>query len=207
MPDKIKIEFAANKQERSKQTLENILEAANQIIEQADPKYFTSRVLAAKSGYSLGTLNKRLLSVDNVFIWLIEQGQKQHIRYATQLIAEFDPHLPLQQLVERLVDAFFSVMKKINPKVIRYYEHRMAVKEGLIDDYERVDALVKPFLEAARKNRTSTFRELNEDELRLVLRASLSFLERPFVFSNPIAGTSEHRKIAIENSVRMLGRL
>ena len=76
MPDRLKIEFAESKQERSKQTLDDILEAASNLIEHGDPELFTSRMLAVESGYSLGTLNKRLISVENVFIWLIEQGQK-----------------------------------------------------------------------------------------------------------------------------------
>ena len=206
MPDKIKIEFAESKQDRSKQTLDNILEAAANLIEQADPDLFTSRVLAAESGYSLGTLNKRLLSVDNVFIWLIEQGQKQHIQYAKRIIAECGPNDPLPSLIEHLVDIFFAVMNKINPKVIRYYEHRMALKQGLVEDYDRTDALVVPFREAAQRNLTETFRDLTDKELKLILRASLSLLERPFIYSDPIAGTPEHRRIAIENSVRMLAR-
>ena len=206
MPGKIKIEFAENKQDRSKKTLENILEAANHLLEQADPGLFTSRVLATRSGYSLGTLNKRLLAVDNVFLWLIEQGQKAHVASASNMILEFDPHATLPLLIEKLVDHFFSIMQKINPKIVRYYEHRMALKLGFIDDYDRIDALITPFQEAARHNRTNTFRALNETELRLILRASLSLVERPFNSLDPIAGTMEHRKIVVENCVRMLGR-
>ena len=206
MPDKANIKFAATKQDRSNQTLEDILEAASNLLEQADPELLTSRLLAAKSGYSLGTLNKRLISVENVFIWLIEQGQKRYIKEATQIIDDFDLEAPLQVLVETLIDKFFTVMEKINPKVIRYYEHRMALKIGFYEDYDRADAMVKPFLAAARKNLTNTFRELNESEMQMILRSALCFVERPFIYDNPIAGTMEHRRIAVENIVRMLGR-
>jgi hypothetical protein len=191
MPDRLKIEFAQSKQERSKQTLEDILEAASNLIELADPDLFTSRILAVESGYSLGTLNKRLISVENVFIWLIEQGQKKYIKTATRIIEDFDPALPLRALLENLVDTFFNAMKKINPKVIRYYD--------------RVDALVQPILGTSRKNSSNTFRTLSETEMRLVLRSLLFLVERPFLYDDPIAGTLEHRTIAIENSVRMLG--
>jgi len=206
MPDKANIKFAVTKQDRSNQTLEDILEAASNLLEQADPELLTSRLLAAKSGYSLGTLNKRLISVENVFIWLIEQGQKKYIQEATQIIDDFDLEAPLQVLVETLIDKFFTVMEKINPKVIRYYEHRMALKIGFYEDYHRADAMVKPFLAAARKNLTNTFRELNESEMQMILRSALCFVERPFIYDNPIAGTMEHRRIAVENIVRMLGR-
>lgn len=206
MPDNLKIEFADIKQDRSRKTLDDILEAANNLIEQADPDLFTSRLLAAHSGYSLGTLNKRLLSVENVFVWLIEQGQKHHVKNAIQIVAEFNPNSPLKTLVEELFDFFATVVRKVNPKVIRYFEHRIALKFGFVEDYERVDALIKPLQEAAMRDKTDTFRHLSEAELKMILRASLSFFERPFVYGEPIAGTPEHRRIAVDNAARMLGR-
>ena len=205
MSDRLKIEFPHSKQDRSKQTLEDILEAASNLVEQADPELFTSRMLALESGYSLGTLSKRLVSVENVFIWLIEQGQKMYIKAAVRIIEDFDPALPLRALIEALIDTFFNAMKKVNPKVIRYYEHRMALKIGFHEDFDRVDAVVQPFLRAAQKNSSKTFRTLSETEMRLILRALLFLVERPFLYNDPIAGTVEHRRIAIENSVRMLG--
>ena len=206
MPDRIKIEFAQSKQDRSKQTLDDILEAASNLIEQADPDLFTSRILAAESGYSLGTLNKRLISIENIFIWLIEQGQKKHIKTATRIIEDFDPALPLQVLVETITDLFFSIMKKVNPKVVRYYEHKMAIKIGFHEDFDRADALVKPFLAASQNDTSHTFRQMSEIEMRLVLRSLLYLVERPYVYDDPIAGTVEHRRITIETGVRMLGR-
>ncbi len=206
MPDRIKIEFAQSKQDRSKQTLDDILEAASNLIEQADPDLFTSRILAAESGYSLGTLNKRLISIENIFIWLIEQGQKKHIKTATRIIEDFDPALPLQVLVETITDLFFNVIMKVSPKVVRYYEQKMVLKIGLQDDFDRADALVKPFLAASQNDTSNTFRQMSEIEMRLVLRSLLTLVERPFVYDDPIAGTGEHRRIAIETSVRLLGR-
>ena len=206
MPDRIKIEFAQSKQDRSKQTLDDILEAASNLIEQADPDLFTSRILAAESGYSLGTLNKRLISIENIFIWLIEQGQKKHIKTATRIIEDFDPALPLQVLVETITDLFFSIMKKVNPKVVRYYEHKMAIKIGFHEDFDRADALVKPFLAASQNDTSHTFRQMSEIEMRLVLRSLVYLVERPYVYDDPIAGTVEHRRIAIETIVRMLGQ-
>jgi hypothetical protein len=97
-------------------------------------------------------------------------------------------------------------MKKVNPKVVRYYEHKMAVKIGFHEDFDRADALVKPFLAASQSDTSHTFRQMSEVEMRLVLRSLLYLVERPFVYGDPIAGTGEHRRIAIETSVRLLGR-
>ncbi len=97
-------------------------------------------------------------------------------------------------------------MKKVNPKVVRYYEHKVAVKIGFHEDFDRADSLVKPFLAAARANASNTFRQMDETEMRLVLRSLLYLVERPFVYGDPISGSPEHRRIAIENSVRLLGK-
>ena len=67
-----KIPFAESKQDRSQKTLEDILQAAEQIVDEADPDLFTSRTLAQRSGYALGTLVRRLSSIENVFLWAIK---------------------------------------------------------------------------------------------------------------------------------------
>ena len=69
MNPKSEIPFAESKQDRSQKTLEDILQAAERIVEEANPELFTSRSLSQKSGYALGTLVRRLSSIENVFLW------------------------------------------------------------------------------------------------------------------------------------------
>ena len=63
--------FAESKQDRSLKTMADIMQAAEQLTAEANPELFTSRSLAQKSGYALGTLVRRLGSVENVFLWAI----------------------------------------------------------------------------------------------------------------------------------------
>jgi len=58
MPKNLKIDFSNSKQDRAKKTLEDLIQAASELVEDADPAAFTSRTLAARAGYSLGTLSK-----------------------------------------------------------------------------------------------------------------------------------------------------
>ncbi len=87
--------FADPKQERSKQTLENILDAVQQIVEEADPEIFTSRMLANKSGYGLGTLTRRLSSIENVFLWAIYQARQKKFEELALVIGQFDVDVPI----------------------------------------------------------------------------------------------------------------
>ena len=207
MPKKHANSFSEAKQDRSKRTLEDILEAAGHIVEAGEPDAFTSRELSRKSGYGLGTLNRRLSSIENVFLWAIKKGQKHHFENFSELVANFDVNLPVQNLVENMVDTCFSAMDGVNPKVIRFFENRLAKRDGFTPNfYGYIDVLVKPYMEASIKNQTNTFRHISEDEARLIFRAALAFAERPFVDSDPIAGSKEHRKITIDNLIRLLSK-
>jgi hypothetical protein len=207
MPYKKQAEFSVTKQDRSKKTLDDLLEAAYEIVGQADPSLFTSRELSKKSGYALGTLVKRLNSVENVFLWVIKYGQKKHLETATTLISEFDPHLPVEIFVENIVNLLFKTIPKVNPSVIRYYESR-ATKKNVVNEnfYNILDFLVDPYLAMLKKNTSNTFRQVSNDEAKFILRSFLIFAERPFVDDDPIAGTPLHRKIVVENITRLLGK-
>lgn len=199
--------FSDPKQERSKKTLDDIMEAALEIIESADPEKFNSRNLAKKSGYSLGTLSRRLSSVDHIFFWAIQKGREIEFNQIAKKMSEFDPKLTIQDFVEALVNEAFTRVNKINPKVMQFYEQRFTKKFGLTVDYfSYSDSLIKAYLNACSKNETNSFRILSENEARWNFRAIVMIGERPFLESDPLAGSEEHRRIAIEAITRMLRR-
>ncbi|MEI6146817.1 MAG: hypothetical protein WCP66_10400, partial [Methylococcales bacterium] len=199
------IDFLSAKQDRSKKTLDELIEAAYAIVEQEDPQAFTSRVLAKKSGYALGTLNKRLGPIENVFLWVIQKGRDKKFHEVVSFISNHSPKLNVQNFVEGLVDLCFSLVKIVNPKVMQFYDQRFTLKYGLTANYfEYVDVLVEPYIEMSSKNETGTFKKMSYNEAKLIFRAMLILAERPFAECNPIAGTAEHRKIAVEACTRLL---
>ena len=80
------VKFSKTKQSRSERTLNDLLDAADQLVSAADPKNFTARSLSEKSGYALGTLLNRLESVENVFLWVIEKQRDEHIQTIVNII-------------------------------------------------------------------------------------------------------------------------
>jgi len=201
------IQFAQAKQGRSQQTLDDLMQAAFAIVESADPDAFTSRALSKKSGYALGTLHKRLACVENVFIWAIQEGQKKHLEKLSRIALEHDENKPIRDFVERMVDESFAAIQLVSPKVIRYFENRVTRKNGFSSNFFGYsDSMVMPLLQTAQRDKTQTFRVVPENELKLIMRAALMIVERPFVDGDAIAGTPEHRAIAIESLLRLLGR-
>lgn len=207
MNSRPEVPFAESKQERSQKTLENILEAAEQIVVEANPDLFTSRTLAQRSGYALGTLVRRLNSIENVFLWAVKRGRDRKFQEFTASITQFDAKTPIDAFAEQMVDTAFSGIQKINPAVMRFFENRFTKINGLTPDYfAYIDSLAEPYLMAASKNETGTFRVLSTSEASLLIRQICLLVERPFMEGNPIAGTQGHRRIAIDMIIRLLGK-
>jgi hypothetical protein len=207
MPKNPGIDFSDAKQDRAKKTLEDLLQAASEIVEEADPAEFTSRSLASKAGYSLGTLSKRLGSVENVFFWAIQKGREIKFNEIAKAMDQFDPELTVQEFVEIFVDKSFSGINAVTPSVMRFYDQRFTKKNGLSSDYfDYVDVLIEPYQRLCQKNVSNTFRILSQNEARLIFKAILTFVERPFANKDPIMGTAEHRHIVISSLTRLLAK-
>ena len=207
MPKNLDIDFSDAKQDRSKKTLEDLLQAAYEIVQDADPNAFTSRSLASKAGYSLGTLSKRLGSVENVFFWAIQQGRKIKFLELAKSFSQFDPNLPVQDFVKTIVDQGLAGISSVSPKVMRYYDDRYTRKNGLpADFFGYIDVVIDPYLEVCQRDQTNTFRKIDRDEVILIFRAGLTILERPFAEGDSIAGTKKHRQVAIDAMTRLLSK-
>lgn len=207
MNPKSTILFAEAKQERSLKTMADILQAAEQLTAGADPELFTSRSLAQRSGYALGTLVRRLGSIDNVFLWAIKKGRDKKLHEFASIVAQFDANTSIHAFAENVVDTAFTDIQQINPAVMRFFENRFTKINGLPHDYfNYMDLLVESYLVAASKNQTDTFRALSIIEASLLIRQICLVIERPFMEGNPISGTQEHRRIAIDMMVKLLGK-
>ncbi|CAM3727441.1 hypothetical protein [Polynucleobacter arcticus] len=207
MNPEFEILFSKSKQDRSLKTMADILQAAEQLTAEADPELFTSRSLAQKSGYALGTLVRRLGTIENVFLWAIKKGRGTLLNEFALRIAQFDADVSVQKFAEDLVDIAFANIQKVNPKVMRFFENRITKQQGLPADYFSYwDCFVEPYLESAQRNKTDTFRQMPKDEATLIIRNLCLLVERPFIEENPIAGTEEHRRIAVDAFIRLLSK-
>ena len=201
------IDFADTKQERSKKTLDDLLQTAYEIVESAEPTAFTSRTLADKAGYSKGTLNKRLGSVENVFLWAIAKGRDIKANQTANMIAQFDSQLTVHDFVEAFIDTCFGFINSTTARVIKHHDQRFTKAYGLTPDYfDWIYIFVDPYIELCQRNQTNTFKVPSKDEARFMFRAIHAVVERPFATDDPIAGTAEHRGIVIDTLTRLLAK-
>ena len=66
------------------------------------------------------------------------------------------------------------------------------------------DVLIEPLIQCRKRNKTNSFREIEEDEMRLLLRSFQAFVRSPFLENQPIAGTLAHIKLTLDLCQKLL---
>jgi AcrR family transcriptional regulator len=199
-------EFLKNEPEqaRSKKAIVDLFEAATLLAITGDANKLNVRALSQTSGYSVGSIYHYFSKIDDLFSYVFNMRREKVHRAFAKNIRNFDPSSTVNNIFEKLVDDSFAIWKQPHPqllnKMLRQYLKR-------VKDPERfntiADMLVPAFLEAMRNNQSKTFRSIDESELRILLRMTQQAIGAPFVEQDPIAGTAEHRKIAIESCCRL----
>jgi len=207
MTSNTKIKFSVTKQNRSKTTLNNIFESAEKLLDEGDPNKFNARELARKSGYALGTMANRLLSIENVFISIIEKRRDKILEKLCKHIQDTPKKKTINEVATDIIDKSFESINNANPKIIRFLESRLIKKNLYSSSYNHfIDIVSDSFFKVYKKNTSKTFGSFTKHEVTLFTRALMTVAERPIVEGYPIAGTAEHKKICIKCFVRLFGK-
>jgi len=206
--NKIGVKFSASKQARSQQAVQNLVEAAEKLVETGDASNLNARDLAKVSGYSLGSLVQRLGKVENVFLHAIAYGRERHLDSITTQMKSFAGKKTTFELSEFLVDTALHAMKNVvGPTVMRYYEGRALGRVSKLEDlHAYTDEAIPALMELVSMDTTGTFREMTPFEYKYVVRSIFHILERPFIELDPRAGTEEHRLLAIRQITVLLSK-
>lgn len=202
---KLDIRFNETKKPQSLQTLNDLIEAAEKIVEEGDVDNFAARSLSKTSGYSLGSLIQRLGKVENIFLYAITVERSRHLRSVGNALLEIDSDQTVSGVVNQFVDLAFDALSKVNPRIMRYYEKRAALRAENVTDVFLYSEEVIPYLsQIIAQNTSNTFRVIPNNEMPYVARSIFLFLERPFAEGDPIAGTPEHRVMAVNALIGIL---
>lgn len=176
---KIGVKFSDTKQGRSELAIQNLVEAAEQLIASGEAARLTARDLSSASGYSLGTLVKRLGKVENVFLHAIAYGREKHIHAICTQAESRCGNITVAEFAEFLVDTGLHAMQNIvGPSIIRYYESRALGRvNSLADVHAYTDDAVPTVMKIIAKDQTGTFRQMSPFEAK-------NFLARFFTYSS-----------------------
>jgi AcrR family transcriptional regulator len=193
------------KQSRAEVTAETIIQAAINALENADEiESVTSTNLAVKSGYSVGSLYRYFKNKDDLYtsIWRF---------FVTRLhagllpkIEAFPDHGTVRQLMIMVSDYYFDNLRSRKPgKVIPFYRLLIKAVPDPENNYKVLDVLIEPLMKAQARNQSGTMKLMDENELRLCLRAANAIIRNDFLESAPYFGTPAHQRVALDLMVRL----
>lgn len=97
------------------------------------------------------------------------------------------------------------MVKDINPKLIKFFnelafKRAKKISEILVCPNIFSDVIFR----LSQRNTSGTIRSMAIEEAKWISRSMVLFNRRPFIEEGPIAGSDEHRRIAIDNMVSLL---
>ena len=196
---------AARVQPRSSLTSEAIIQAAILVIEDSDElKDVSTKHISKKSGFAVGVLYRYFKNKEHLFasVWIYFVT-----RLHSSLISKLEvfPNFgTVRQLMMLITEHYFDDLKKRKrTKVIKFYRLYIQSSGEPESISKPIDVLIKPLGQVIRINQSGTIRVLEEDEIRIYLRAALAMVRSDFLEGNPFFGTPKHQQFVLDTLVRM----
>jgi AcrR family transcriptional regulator len=193
------------KQSRAETTAETIIQAAINALESAEEiESVTSQNLAIRSGYSVGSLYRYFKNKDDLYtsIWRFFVT-RLHAGLVPKIEA-FPEHGTVRQLMMMVSGYYFDNLRSRKPgKVIPFYRLFIKAVPDPENIYKTMDVLIGPLMQAQTRNQSGTMKIMDENELRICLRASHAMIRNDFLERSPYFGTSSHQRVTLDLMVRL----
>lgn len=193
------------KQSRAEATTEIIIQAAINALESAEEiESVTSQNLAIRSGYSVGSLYRYFKNKDDLYtsIWRFFVT-RLHAGLVPKIEA-FPDHGTVRQLMMMVSGYYFDNLRSRKPgKVIPFYRLFIKAVPDPENIYKTMDVLIGPLMQAQTRNQSGTMKIMDENELRICLRASHAMIRNDFLERSPYFGTSSHQRVTLDLMVRL----
>jgi AcrR family transcriptional regulator len=196
-----------SKQERSQARVEKILDAVESLQNSGPIKKISLRDIARKTFISIGAIYHHFPSLNSIFASLLIRKIRIRTNELVAFVNSQKPDITLEQFADTLVNQVFNFWIDQSPpekkESLRFFYQNAKRPELFYSFAQNIYPQIKEFI---LKNKTGTFKEITEAEWPLLIRLSQTALISPFIESLPIAGTSEHRKIAKDTILKLFGK-
>ena len=197
-------DFKAPKQQRAKKVIDDLVESLELLAQSEDLTQITTRNLSDVSGYALGTIFHHFKKFDDIFVYFFLIRRKKATSIMTDIISRHPADQPLSVLVSNLHNRYFYELSRPNRKALVFLM-RHFLKHTQNPEFINIvaDKLIPYWIAASVRDKTNTIFNFSENELKLRFRAIQSVVRSPFFEDDPIAGTKEHKDIALKLFMRL----
>jgi AcrR family transcriptional regulator len=192
-------------QTRAETTAEIIMQAAIHALEEADDiEDVTSQGLAVRSGFSVGSLYRYFKNKEDLYAGLWRFFVTRLHGGLVPEIDAFPDKGTVRQLMMMISSYYFERLQKRRPNlVIPFYRLFIQSIPEPENVYKSMDVLIDPLMRAQVRNQSGTMRIMDENEIRICLRASQAMIRNDFMERNPNFGTELHQRTVLDLTVRL----
>lgn len=193
------------KQSRAEATADIIIQAAIHALESAEEiEAVTSQNLAVKSGFSVGSLYRYFKNKDDLYTSLWRFFVTRLHAGLVPKIEAFPNHGTVRQLMMMVSEYYFDNLRSRKAsRVIPFYRLFIKAMPDPENMYKVMDVLIEPLMQAQIRNQSGTMKIMDENEVRICLRASQAMIRNDFMERNPYFGTTSHERIVLDLLVRL----
>ena len=183
----------------ARKSQEAILLAGERLLLSGNINLITAENLSKYSGYSVGNIYHHFKNIHEIFITIFIKKRIEIFLELANEINKFPKNQSCENLFKILIDKIFERQKKLKTKTIQYLFQLMLKKSEEPEKFNLIiDILIEPLIECRKRNKTNSFKEIEEDEMRLLLRSLQAFIKSPYLENQPIAGTMLHKKLTLD---------
>jgi AcrR family transcriptional regulator len=183
----------------ARKSQEAILLAGEKLLLSGNVNLITAENLSKHSGYSIGNIYHHFKNIHEIFITIFIKKRIEIFLELANEINKFPKNQSCENLFKILIDKIFERQKKLKTKTIQYLFQLMLKKSEEPEKFNLIiDILIEPLIECRKRNKTNSFKEIEEDEMRLLLRSLQAFIKSPYLENQPFAGTMLHKKLTLD---------
>jgi len=188
----------------SKKSQEAILLAGEKLLLSGNINLISAENLSKYSGYSVGNIYHQFKNLDQVFINIFLRKRLEIFLELVDQINKFPKNKSCDELCKILINKSFEKSNKLKIKITQYLFKIMLTKSEEPEKLNLIiDVLIEPLIECRKRNKTNSFREIEEDEMRLLLRSLQAFIKSPFLENQSIAGSDLHKELTLNLCQRL----
>lgn len=187
------------KPHKKEATIEAITDATGLLIREKMGDTPGVREIAAKSGYSVGTIYNYFGSVGAVISHLVLKRRTSSMIRIAAVIDQHNQGDTVETLAAQVADTFFECFARIPPMVMRFAYNIAHENSEKSEAKERVcDRLVPHLLAAIERDQTGTFRRMDALEARVFVRGVVYLILFPMLEGSDLYGTPTHKRLVCD---------
>jgi AcrR family transcriptional regulator len=176
--------------------IDAVLEATALLAKEKFPTVPTTRDVAKRSGYGIGTIYRYFPSIGGVINKVVIKRQTEAMRAIANVVDRHSPNEKLDSLVDQVVQMCFASFQSFNPDLVRFVFNLALKHEEKPEALNRVvDHIVPIFCAVQSRDQTGSFKKLSQKETIYAMRTAVFLIRTPLLEGSDFFGTLEHKRL------------